>query len=241
MNNEITKEEIKKRLNQERRTRITIMSLLLSALIFTVIYGTLYNPSEFTFSKIGNRFDPALRVVFIVWAIYLGFVIQATIFALFTLENYHKKSQHVFILLGSIFLVLTACFPSLDHLQFWTFMHLVAGFLFAFFVTLGFIPYIRYIARENPRLRRAIYVWLVIIWGVSILLYLGFGNTGLFEIFFFTTFLVFLLYISLHLFEEQIIKRSFNLLQGYEDLNQGIEDIFIVEKLKKMTKKSKKS
>jgi MFS family permease len=239
MNKEITREEIKQRLIQERRTRITIMALLLSALIFTVIYGTIYDPSQYTFSKIGNRFDPALRYVFIVWASYLGFVIQATIFALFTLENYHKKSQYVFILLGSIFLVLTACFPSLDHLVFWTWMHLLAGFLFALFVTLGFIPFIRYIARENPRLRKSIYIWLGIIWGVSISLYLVFGNTGLFEIFFFTTFLVFLLYISLHLFEEQIIKRSFNLLQGYEDLNQGIEDIFIVKKIKELTKTNK--
>ena len=57
---------IQSRLLLERRIRITIMSLLLGALLFTTIYGTLQNPFQYTFSKIGNRFDN--RVLFIVWA-----------------------------------------------------------------------------------------------------------------------------------------------------------------------------
>ena len=83
--------EIQERLLIERRTRITVMTLLLSALVFTVIYGTLEDPFQYTFSKIGNRFNPSLRVVFIIWSIYTGVAIQTSILALFRLEQYTNK------------------------------------------------------------------------------------------------------------------------------------------------------
>ena len=80
---------IQERLLFERRIRITIMSLLLGALLFTTIYGTLQDPFQYTFSKIGNRFDN--RMLFIVWAIFTGFTIQTSVITLFKLEQYHLK------------------------------------------------------------------------------------------------------------------------------------------------------
>lgn len=227
-NNQVTSDisEIQLKLLVERRTRITVISFLLSALIFTIIYGTLQDPFKYTFSKIGNRFDPELRVVFIVWASYTGFVIQLCILALFRLENYTKKLHYIFILIGVVFLVFTALAPSLDHLPIWTWVHIITGVIFALFLTMGFLPFMRWVARENPRLRRAVYIWMSVIWGGSISFMFILGNTGVFEIFFFCTFIIFLLYLSLTLFEEQIIKRSVKLLRGVEDLNRGIEDIF---------------
>ena len=38
---------IKRQLLRERRARITVMSLLLAALLFTVLYGTLQDPFEY--------------------------------------------------------------------------------------------------------------------------------------------------------------------------------------------------
>jgi len=230
--------EIQKKLLVERRTRITVMSFLLSALIFTIIYGTLENPFQYTFSKIGNRFDPALRVVFIVWASYTGFAIQTSIIALFRLERYTNKLHYIYILIGVVFLVFTALAPSLDHLPFWIWVHIVTGLLFAVFLTMGFLPFMRWVARENPRLRKTVYIWFAISWGGSLSFAFILGNTGAFELFFFCTFIVFLLYLSLTLFEEQIIKRSVNLLSGVEDLNRGIEDIFFPEFMR-MKQKSK--
>ena len=62
------------------------MSLLLAALLFTFVFGTLQNPIEYTFSKIGNRFDN--RILFIVWALFTGFTIQFSSIQLFRLERY---------------------------------------------------------------------------------------------------------------------------------------------------------
>jgi len=78
--------EIQKQFILERRQRIIIMSSLLVALMFTIVYGTIQNPFVFTFSKIGNRFTFGNRVLFITWASFTWFVIQSSIIALFRLD-----------------------------------------------------------------------------------------------------------------------------------------------------------
>ena len=49
----------------------------------------------------------------------------------------------------------------------------------------------------------------------------------MFEIWFFIFFIIFLLYLSLTLFEEKIVKQSVRLLKDEDNLNLGIEKIFI--------------
>lgn len=240
--------EIHERLLLERRTRITVMTLLLSALIFTAVYGTLEDPFRYTFSKIGNRFNPSLRIVFIVWSAYTGAAIQTSILALFRLEEYNNKWAYRSILLSVFFLVITSALPSLDEWPFLQDLHVVSGVIFAFFLTAGVLPFMRWVAVENIRLRQSVYIWLTVIWIGSISFMLIFGNTGLFELFFFCTFIIFLLYITLSLFEEEVIKKSIILLSGHEDVNRGIDDIFFPEfvrakkkwKLLKIARKSKK-
>lgn len=240
--------EIQERLLLERRTRITVMALLLSALIFTIIYGTLEDPFQFTFSKIGNRFNPSLRLVFIVWSIYTGVAIQVSILALFRLEQYTNKWAYIFIISGSVFLVITSALPSLDKWPFLQDLHVVSGGIFALFITAGVIPFMRWVAKENIRLERSVYIWVSTIWIGSFSIMFIFGNTGLFELFFFCTFIVYLLYITLSLFEEEVIKKSIILLSGHEDLNRGIDDIFFPEfvrakkkyRLRKLLKKKEK-
>lgn len=224
-NKDLDFKHIQEKLMVERRTRMTVMSVLLSALLFTVIYGTLYNPFTHTFSKIGNRFTPSLRIVFIIWSSYTGFAIQSSIIALFKLENYQKKSAYTFIAIGVVFLIITAITPALPDLPFWLWVHRITSVIFALCMTIGFYPFLRWISEENPRLRLYIIIWFGVIWGGSLSLMLIFGNTGLFELFFFATLIIFLLYLSMTLFEEQIIKRSVKLLRDKEDLNQGIEEI----------------
>lgn len=249
MKTDVNARDIQNRLLLERRTRITVMALLLSALIFTVVYGTMEDPFQYTFSKIGNRFDPSLRVVFIVWSIYTGIAIQVSIIALFRLEEYKNRWGYRFILLGVIFLVITSAVPSLDQWPLLQDMHVIAGVIFALFVTLGFVPFMRWVASENIRLRRSVYIWMIVTWVGSISMMLIFGNTGLFELFFFCTFIVFLLYITLSLFEEEVIKKSIVLLSGHEDINRGIDEIFFPEfvrakrkfKLLRLKRKQKKA
>ena len=232
---------IQQELIKDRRLRILMMSFLLGSLLFTVIYGTIQNPFQYTFSQIGNRFTVGNRILFIIWAISTGTIIQASIIALFQIEKYQNKRANTFIFTATFFLITTSLAPSLDHLPFWTWVHLITAGLFGLFISLGFYPYALWVARENPRLRQVIYVYMAIAWGGGAFWYLALGNTGMFEIWFFIFFLVFLLYLSLTLFEEKIVKQSIILLKDEENLNIGIEKIFIdLEKERKLLRNKNK-
>jgi len=232
--------EIQKELTKDRRWRMILMSFLLGALLFTVVYGTLENPLQHTFSQIGNRFTFGKRILFIVWAISTGTVIQASILALFEIEKYKNKLHTGFVVSASFFLVATSVAPSLPDFPLWTQVHLITAGLASLFLTLGFLPFALWVARENPRLRTVIVIWTSITWGGGIFWYIALGNTGMFEIWFFIFFLIFLLYLSLTLFEERIVKQSILLLKDEENLNLGIEKIFInLEKEKKEPSKRK--
>lgn len=243
---ENVKEELRKRqvleiqheLIKDRRWRMIILSFLLGALLFTVAYGTIENPFHYTFSQLGNRFTFGQRILFVVWAITTGTVIQASVLALFELENYRNKLHTGFIVAASGFLIATSLAPSLPELPMWTNVHLLTAALASLFLTIGFVPFALWVARENPRLQRVIYVWMAVTWGGGIAWYIALGNTGMFEIWFFIFFLIFLLYLSLTLFEERIVKQSIILLKDEENLNLGIEKIFVnLEKEKKEIQK----
>ncbi len=217
---------VQKHLLLERRIRITIMSLLLAALLFTTIFGTLEDPFQYTFSKIGNRFDH--RILFIFWAIFTGVAIQTSILTLFRLEHYNVKIAYRFIVIGTVFLVITAIVPALaETYPLWTWIHIISAGLYGLFLSFGLAPFIIFVSKENPRLRLVIKIWAVVVWAGSFLWMFLLGNTGIFELWFFGSIIVFLLYLSLTLFEERIVKRSVLLLNGEEDLNKGIEKIFI--------------
>ncbi len=227
---------IQTKLLLERRIRITIMSLLLSALLFTTIYGTIQDPFQYTFSKIGNRFDN--RALFIVWAIFTGVSIQTTMIALFRLEHYNLKIAYRFIYIATIFLITSAITPAIaETYPVWTWIHVISAGLYGLFLSLGMAPFMMFISRENPRLRLVIKIWASVIWIGSVGLIFILGNTGIFELWGFWTVIIFLLYLSLTLFEERIVKRSVALLKGEPDLNLGIEKIFI--SFKKHKEKSK--
>lgn len=233
--------EVQKQLYRDRQVRFIMLTLLLIALMFTLIYGTIENPFQYTFSKIGNRFNITNRVWFIIWAISTGTIIQLSIVTLFKLENYKNKRQSWFVISGSAFLVMSSLAPSLPDLTFWTNVHLVTAGLFALLLTMGFFPFALWVARENPRLKRIIYIWLTITWGGGSFWYITLGNTGMFEMWFFVFIIVFLLYLSLSLFEEKIVKHSIVLLRDEENLNIGIEKIFInLEAEERENRKKKK-
>jgi hypothetical protein len=231
--------KIKRQLFRERRSRILILSLLLAALLFTVFFGTLENPFEYTFSKIGNRFNH--RVLFIVWALFTGFSIQFSLIQLFRLEHFSFSKANKYIIASTFFLVATAMAPSMRELYpFWFWIHKVTAVFFFLFLTLSIYPFMKFVSSENPRLRKVILCWTFIIWGGVLFWAILYGNTGIFELWGFASMLIFLLYLSLTLFEERIVKQSVQLLKGEQDLNLGIESIFVNwEKL--LSKKNKKS
>jgi len=213
-------------LTRQRRLRILVMSLLMASLMLTVVYGTLENPFQYTFSNIGNFFD--YRIFFIVWAIVSGLAIQVSIVALFRLENYKAKSSYLFVGLAAFFLVLTSLIPALkDIYPFWHWLHTACAIVFALFMLLSLIPYVLFISRENPRLRLVLKLWMVVIWIGSLFPLILFGTSGLFELWFFVSLIIWLLYLSLVLFEEKIVKLSVAFLKDEPNLDLAIEKLYV--------------
>jgi len=70
-------------------------------------------------------------------------------------------------------------------------------------------------------------VWQIVIWIGSILLVIIFWHSALFELWFFITNIIFLIYLSLVLYEEKIVKISIRLMSDEENLNLAIEKIFV--------------
>ncbi len=218
--------DIQRELTMQRRTRTAMMSLLIFSLLFTIVFGMLEDPFLYTLSNIGNFFS--YRFLFIIWSIVSGVTIQLTVIALFRLEDYQSKFAYYSIGLASFFLIATGLIPALrEDYPFWHFMHTVTSGLHALFLYLGLVPFSRWISKENPRLRISIYIWQIVIWIGSILLVIFFRKSALFELWFFVTNIVFLLYLSLVLFEEKIIKISVQLLLDEDNLNLAIEKIFV--------------
>jgi len=213
-------------LTKQRRLRTAVMSVLLFALIYTLIFGTLENPFVYTLSNIGNLFD--YRLFFIIWAIVSGLAIQASVIALFRLEHYYRKSGYIFVGLAAFFLVITAIIPALSELYpFWLLIHTVCAGIHAVFMLMTLIPYVAYVSKNNPRLRLILMIWMLVIVAGSIVALILFGKSGMFELWFFATTILFLLYLSLILFEEKIVKLSSVFLKDEKDLDYAIEKIYI--------------
>ncbi|MCF7832447.1 MAG: hypothetical protein K9N05_02575 [Candidatus Marinimicrobia bacterium] len=219
-------------LYKQRRNRFLVMSGLLITLIMTAIYGTLENPFKYTLSNIGNFFT--YREVFIIWAIIAGLSIQTACVSLFKLEKFEQRHAFTFVIYASIAIVASAIIPALkDTFPFWHFVHVLISIFYALFLILGLQPFLHYVSKENPRLRKVIAIWQYVILGGSFLGVVIFGMSGIFEIWFITTVTIFLLYLSLILYEENIVKKSVELLRDEENLNIGIEKIFVPENPKK--------
>ncbi|MDP3130409.1 MAG: hypothetical protein Q8N15_03620 [Bacillota bacterium] len=232
--------ELHRELTRERKWRTGVMIVLMTALLFTIVYGTLENPFVYTFSNIGNFF--AYRWLFIVWSIVSGIAIQTAILALFRLEDYAKgkKRKNVFLFLSVVFLVATALIPALrEEYPFWHVLHFVTAILHALFVFAAFIPFVLFVSKENPRLRLIISLCIAVVWGGALLALFLAGKSGLFEMWFYVGMILFLLYLSLILFEEKIVKLSVAFLRDEANLNEAIEKYFI--DLEAITKKAKRA
>jgi hypothetical protein len=234
--------DIQKELTKQRQTRTFIMSLLLSAFVFTFIYGTLENPFSYTLSNIGNFFN--YRLLFIIWTIISGTAIEIGFITLVKLENYKDKQTVVYLYLATFFLIATGLIPALKEIYpFWHWMHVATSVLLSLFYTLSVIPFSLWISKENPRLRRIVFYWLLVIWVGSIAMIIIFQHSAMFEIWFFASMILYVLYLSLILFEEKIIKISIKLLSNEKNLNVAIEKVFVdLEKVNKLKlKKTKKN
>lgn len=228
-----------RKLTLSRRYRRVVLGHLLAALILTIIYGTLENPFQYTLSGMGNQFTITHRIFFIVWGTYVGFAFYTSLYALHRLENYNKPTEISLVFTAWMFLVASTLIPSVPHLPTWKFLHIVTAVIFSLFLAVGSFPFFKHIAIENPRLKKTIYGWLIVTYLGGAFWVVLLGNKGIFEMWAIAVYLVLMLYISMMLFEESIIKYCVEILKDEHDLNIGIEKAYAeLERKKKKTKPS---
>lgn len=164
-------------------------------LVITISFGTRESPFDYTLSMIGNRFDA--RFDFIIWGIITAALLVVYVLHIFKLGAFkHEKARKQLIRSG-IFLVLTVLTPAIEEL--WPILHklhAVFGALFGFSLVASIYYFIKYIKAYNRKLFSVSFLLLMLSAGGSVLLLFLFGNTGLFELFFFISIVFVLLFLE---------------------------------------------
>jgi len=192
---------------QVYRQRMFIISYLLFALVLTIAFGTLEDPFRYTLSNIGNRFGWGPRLMFIIWAVIAGSAIEISFIFIMKLIRYSNRKCNLFIGLTTGSIILTGLIPALkNELPFWHNLHLITSGLIAFFFLFALAPLVKYILTIIPEYKWFIYGWMVVIWAGSITLLILFNITAMFEIWFFVTIILFLIYLTVILYERAIIE-----------------------------------
>ena len=209
---------------KERIQRNINLILLMTALLFTVIYGTIEDPFENTMSNIGNYYD--YRIAFIVWAIFSGTAIQTSILSLFKLQDYRPKKQTYLIYLATFFLIGASLIPAiLPTYPILHAIHTVFAGMHAVCIFLSMQPYLKDVITKNPRLNSYIFYWQLLIWGGGIVVML-ITFSGIFQLWFFVSLLMFLLYLTITLFEKSLFVKSLVFFSSKEDPKETVEKVF---------------
>ena len=104
--------------------------------LYTLWFGTLQNPFEYTLSMIGNRFD--MMTEFIIWGVVTGLLIVFYLLHLYRKVEYRDKKARRFLVYSNIFLVLTVLTPAVEEVNSLTHkLHFLVGSLFALFLSLS--------------------------------------------------------------------------------------------------------
>jgi len=224
-NRVVSQVDLQDEIRKQRNKRLLVMTMLVFALILTVVYGTLESPISYTLSNIGNFFN--YRIFFIVWAIVAGLAIQTAILAMFRLEGWNNPYALWFTALSSLFLIMATFIPAIKtEYPFWHLLHTICAGLHAFFILLAFTPFIRWLTKENPRLRLFSNIWFLVIWVGSFLIAVFLGKSGLFELWFFVSLILYLLYFSVVMFEERIILLTYEFVRETKNHEMDFEIIF---------------
>ncbi|MDD4962003.1 MAG: hypothetical protein PHX07_07175 [Candidatus Marinimicrobia bacterium] len=185
--------------------RNVLVVLLFLALVATLIYGTLEDPFQYTFSKIGNYFH--YREWYILWAVYVGLAIQTAALCLFRLEQYPARYAYISIYCATFFLIVTALIPSLKEEMFiWHVIHKWTTFFYVMSTLTALHPFVLYLGRTKPRLWILLRNWelLILIGSMSSLIIQG--QTGIFELWFIVMALSLLGYLVIVLHRHKIEK-----------------------------------
>lgn len=179
--------------------KILAATALFVVCAFTLWFGTIKNPIDFTMSKIGNYLS--YRPIFILWGIMTGLLLVYSVSHMYERAGYYNKHSHNLLAVSYAFLVLTVLVPCMkESLEVLYYIHLACSFLFAAMILISIIRFMRYLYY----VKNDLFVKAIKVLGVCMALPLGllimFGKlTGIAEIAFFVCISVFLAATNIHL------------------------------------------
>ncbi|HCY00203.1 MAG TPA: hypothetical protein DG754_08705 [Bacteroidales bacterium] len=169
--------------------------ITISVIAHTLWFGTIENPFNYTFSMIGNRFDRMTE--FIIWGASTGFLLAFFILYLYRKASYKNRKSKRLLIYSNIFLVLTCATPAVKEINAFTHsLHTLFAILFGVSLSGSLFFFNKFLKSKNEEIYGKSALFLnVIIFG-SLALLVVFGNSGIFELFFFLTLSTFLLVLN---------------------------------------------
>ncbi|PRY92000.1 hypothetical protein DFO77_1414 [Marinilabilia salmonicolor] len=191
-------EDMFKKLEQYIRNHVNtrlLRNLSVFAIIFiplgTWLFATNESPLDYTMSMIGNKLG--YRLNFIIWGAVTGFLLIFYVLRLFVLKAFKDKRARRLLIWSLLFLMLTVLIPAVDYLPVLSKLHTIAAIAFALSLMASLYLFVEHLHRVNKSSKSWSMAMFWITIGGSLLLHFLFGNTGVFELFFFFSLAAFLL------------------------------------------------
>ena len=166
------------------RQVIHIVLLLIINIIVTFIYSTIKDPFQYTLSMIGALFEPIYILFFVMWGLFFSISINFIFLTLFRIYNYQSKYKRWTFQVSLLTLVTITLIPVTSAFPILRYTHIFLSGVYVIFFTLGFHHFIHHVTREMTRTRYFYSVWIVLIWLGTIFMFLYYGNTGIYELWF---------------------------------------------------------
>lgn len=183
----------KKYFDREYLNYLAIFALIAIPL-FTWLFGTRESPLDYTLSMIGNKLG--YRINFITWGISIGLLLTFFLLRLYVLKSFRNPRARRLLIWSLIFLILTVLIPAVEHLPILKKLHAIAAVAFGLSLSASLYMFVRYLHSIDEKVSiRSLWMLLTVVFG-SILLFFLFGNTGVFELFFFFSITLFLFILS---------------------------------------------
>lgn len=154
--------------------------------VYAISFGFKQNPFTYTFSMIGNQFEQMTE--FIIWGAVTGGLLVFFIGWLFKHAAYKEKKARRLLIWSNVFLVLCVATPAIREIDPITHkLHALWGGLFGVSLCMSVYFFIKHLIATNKNISpRTLMYYNIVVFG-SIGCYILFGNTGVFELFFFIT------------------------------------------------------
>ncbi len=186
-----------------KRNYLTYLAIfaIIAIPLYTWLFGTKESPLDYTLSMIGNKLG--YRINFIIWGTITGLLLTFYLLRLYVLKSFHNPRARRLLIWSLIFLILTVLIPAVEHLPLLKRLHAIAAVAFGVSLTVSLYMFIRYLQSIDQKVSiKSMWMLYTVILG-SISLFFLFGNTGVFELFFFFSISIFLTLLNRWLSQKQ--------------------------------------